>query len=280
MRLILIEQIEYLKTNNGQNLDSFIKHSKCLVNLVWIQCTTLHLDTHDIQFLKQGTTLTLTHSQQSRSHTEWMKLSNLRIQLLNGLHEQISFYFPEGSISMFDILMPSNLPKEIKGVQAFCIKLQPLAVRFELQYANIKDQRIQILSANLNSNFNEYCAILIDNNPITFWSILLSNEYATGGSEFIKLIHTILALPVGTADVERGFSILNHIRYDRRSRLTVKHLEEMSRIRINGPPLSKFHAEAYASHWIKSGHIESDDPIQMRKSKSQKPYRGSSLFDA
>ena len=49
------------------------------------------------------------------------------------------------------------------------------------------------------------------------------------------LIQNILAIPVGSADVERAFSILTHIRDSRRSQLTAEHIEDALRIRMNFP---------------------------------------------
>lgn len=37
-----------------------------------------------------------------------------------------------------------------------------------------------------------------------------------------------------SAEAERGFSILNHIKNKRRSRLTASHLQDLIRIRLNG----------------------------------------------
>jgi hypothetical protein len=65
----------------------------------------------------------------------------------------------------------------------------------------------------------------------------MKNEKHTVGAELQKLLHHILALPIGSADAERAFSILFHIRSKRRSRLTPKHLEDNLRVRMNGPPV-------------------------------------------
>ena len=63
-------------------------------------------------------------------------------------------------------------------------------------------------------------------------------------------VEKTLSLPVATADVERGFSILDHVRYDRRSRLTPSNLRDIMFLRINGPPLEQFDAIRYAKAWI------------------------------
>lgn len=79
-----------------------------------------------------------------------------------------------------------------------------------------------------------------------------------------KLIHTVLALPIGSADAERGFSIMNHIRTDRRSRLTPEHLTDIMRIRINGPDeIEQFAGTRYAENFVvKENHFRTDADIR------------------
>ena len=73
---------------------------------------------------------------------------------------------------------------------------------------------------------------------------------------------------MGSADAERGFSIMNHVRTSRRSRLTPHHLDDIMRIRINGPKnIKQFPASHYANLWIKAGHLRTDDKAQIKKPK-------------
>lgn len=69
-----------------------------------------------------------------------------------------------------------------------------------------------------------------------------------------------------SAEAERGFSIMNHIKYDRRSRLTGGNLENLLRIRINGPDdLDSFSAIKYAKRWVSEKHYRTDDPNRVIK---------------
>ena len=73
-------------------------------------------------------------------------------------------------------------------------------------------------------------------------------------------------LPANSADAERSFSIMNHIKYDRRSRITSENLDNWMRIRINGPKeIDRFPSANYAKLWIKAGHLCTDDPMRQRK---------------
>ena len=73
-----------------------------------------------------------------------------------------------------------------------------------------------------------------------------------------KLIQMALVIPIGSSDVERGFSILKHANYDRRSRLKEETLDSILRIRINGPEIGEFNAVRYARRWEKEGKILTD----------------------
>ena len=98
-------------------------------------------------------------------------------------------------------------------------------------------------------------------------------------SEIKKLITIVLILPVGTADVERSFSVLNHFNSTRRSRLTPKHVQDITRIRVNGPPIYEFDPTKYALHWINTGHLRTDDHIASKdKNKNEKDIKRSGLF--
>ena len=55
---------------------------------------------------------------------------------------------------------------------------------------------------------------------------------------------------IGSADVERSFSILNHIRYNRRHSLDSETLNQLMFIRNNGPKdLTKFNGIPYVVYW-------------------------------
>jgi hypothetical protein len=77
-------------------------------------------------------------------------------------------------------------------------------------------------------------------------------------------MNIVLVLPIGSADAERGFSVMNDIRNNRRL-LSPENLNNLMRLRINGPKeLDKFPAAKYAKEWVK-GHLRTDDPAQVRK---------------
>lgn len=102
-----------------------------------------------------------------------------------------------------------------------------------------------------------------------FWSYFLNENGIDWTPRTQKLIRIILVLPIGSAEAERGFSVMNHIKNKRRSRLTSAHLQDAMRIRLNGVnELEKFPATRYAEEFLKNDkHIRTDDP-RWRKEKS------------
>lgn len=103
-----------------------------------------------------------------------------------------------------------------------------------------------------------------------FWATYLRSPEIVWGKTIQKLIRIVLVLPANTADAERSFNIMNHIKYDRRARLTSKNLDNLMRLRINGPKeLDRFASAKYAQAWVKAGHLRTDDPSQLNPASRQ-----------
>lgn len=88
----------------------------------------------------------------------------------------------------------------------------------------------------------EFCRIKSTQNDVQFWSYFLKISTLPWTSRMTFLVKTTLALPIGSADAERGFSIMNNVKTSKRSSLDHSTLEAIMRIKINGPPLDKFDA--------------------------------------
>ena len=68
------------------------------------------------------------------------------------------------------------------------------------------------------------------------------------------IVRKVLVTPIGSADAERAFSTLFHIRSKRRARLSAEHLESYLRIRMNGPKdIRQFASLNYAKQWVLNG---------------------------
>lgn len=195
-------------------------------------------------------------------------LDTIREPFLNKLIDQLGKYFPENQLENFKVFLPSEIPKnegssirygrrQIKSICEFfkwdnCDQL--LADWATLIESIIESELLCELTQKKTKSF-------------MFWSILLKSVDIAWTPLTRKLVHTVLVIPVGSAEAERGFSIMNHIRGDgRRSRLSPKHLEDIVRIRTNGPDrIEEFPAVKYAKIWIEKNHMLSDDPTYIHR---------------
>ena len=139
-----------------------------------------------------------------------------------------------------------------------------LATRFNIDPDAAVTQWKKVLR-HLITEETAYCSKKYFDNgkdPSFFWSFYM-NKNIGWGEDILKLLQIVLVLPSNSADAERSFSILNYVRYDRRTKLTPKHTEDLVRIRFNGPgEIEQFPADKYARLWKKKNHFLTDEKKQ------------------
>ena len=171
-------------------------------------------------------------------------------------------YFSTESLGLYDFLIPTKLP--IESSASLNYGLQSIRrISSDLGYKpnEIVDQWQLFIPSLIDST--EFSAMR-QADPAIFWSKILCLDHLPWTEDLKALIRKVLVLPIGSADAERGFSILKHTRYDRRSLLTADTLDALLRIRINGPNIEDFNAVKYARLWEKAGHILTDSAAQVR----------------
>ena len=114
----------------------------------------------------------------------------------------------------FAIFQPKDLPLLDENVLDYgLISITNLAKIFNLPTEDTLKNWQQLLTAVINSDeFIQYR----NGDANFFWGKMLANDNLPWNFNIEKLIQIGLIIPVGTADAERGFSILKHSRYDRR----------------------------------------------------------------
>lgn len=198
------------------------------------------------------------------------QLTSITDVFINKLLFEINEYFPDGNIKNFDVFVPKNLPGVDDVVNTLSYgtrEINSFCVLFKLNQCLLllEDWRRLILSIVENS---DYCQ-LREGSAISFWTKLMNMPSITWTERTRYLIQLILVIPVGSADAERGFSIMNHIRNKRRKSLTSEHLDALMRVRLNGPNnIERFSAIKYAKAWIKANHMRTDDPSQQKAPKT------------
>ena len=197
------------------------------------------------------------------------KVTTIRDSVIESLLEEIGSYFPEGDMKSYQVLDPANFPAEQRQLP-FYGSLEIIKVAKQLGYTNYDEIAHQW--SNLLRQFGEwpgYCQEK-ETESRKFWSHVLRMpqsklEFPSALKEFLK---TLLVLPIGTADCERSFSIMGHIKSKRRGSLSPKNVDHLMRIRLNGvDSLNEFPAHVYAKKWIAKGHHRADDPRGAKKMK-------------
>lgn len=185
---------------------------------------------------------------------------------LESLTTEINKYFPEGSFEDFDIFVPKNMPRDRNSALTYgCKEIQNIATRFNYDPEIAGEDWKQLLLSMLEQD--EYCTSL-QKSPESFWPSYLRKTNLNWGTTIKLIVRTVLVLPANSADAERSFSIMNHIKYDRRASLNSETLDYLMRLRINGPKqLDRFASAKYAKAWVNQGHLRTDDPSQQRKRK-------------
>ncbi|XP_022176912.1 E3 SUMO-protein ligase KIAA1586-like [Myzus persicae] len=84
---------------------------------------------------------------------------------------------------------------------------------------------------------------------------ILIDEETNEIEELNEINNLIKTIPCSTAECERGFSLMNIICTDIRSRLTIHNISNLMMININGPPLSIWDPEDYVKILPKIGKI-------------------------
>lgn len=99
------------------------------------------------------------------------------------------------------------------------------------------------------------------------WPAILRDSEFTIGPELRDLIRSTLVIAPSSASVERVFSMLNHVKGSRRSRLTASHVEDLVRVVENGPDnLDLFPAIEMAVSW--KGHETGARPYKRKNPES------------
>ena len=260
---------ETLKVNNGKGLALLLEHSMC----DGIECESIE-EFYDSEHLKYQNVELIN----DRGYDEDIVpfLYEIRDRFLNDIISQIKQYFPVKELSLFKIFAPSEFPTNIAGSLSYGVReISNLCRIFKLK--DCEDLLIDWAKLIESIISHEYFCELRSGNTETyvFWSRFLKFKSINWTLKTKQLIRTVLVIPIGSADAERGFSIMNHIKHERRARLTSKHLEDAMRIRINTEDeIEKFPAQKYAKLWVAENHLRTDDEtrIHTKKSLNQKKY--------
>lgn len=146
------------------------------------------------------------------------RLSTIRTTFLNTLLNEVDKYFIPSEFEDYRSFEPRNLPTNILSIadHESIVSIVRLLNKFGLPLTTA-DEWIEVLKSMIASE--KFELLQRSKNPVAFYGHFLADKTITWMPNIERFIQILLVIPIGSADAERGFSILKHIRYDRRSRL-------------------------------------------------------------
>ena len=86
-----------------------------------------------------------------------------------------------------------------------------------------------------------------------------SMKSAKVGHALASLLLIEQTVPISSAEAERGFSQMNIIATDFRSRLLVSNISDILFVRLNGPLSHMWNPALVTRSWLLKGHRQADD---------------------
>ncbi|KAJ8356676.1 hypothetical protein SKAU_G00194700 [Synaphobranchus kaupii] len=174
----------------------------------------------------------LTHDD---SATQRRKVNTVKVDLVTNMLEQLEKRFPKEAtdiVSAFSALALPHIPEEL---ESYGNEKVEFLVETYGSFVSAQETRAEWLCLKRLVVTEKYpCGkigrlynIIADHHPSSFPNIL-------------KLAGIAMALPVHTADVERGFSAQNSLKTTLRNRLGAKRLNTLLTLRLEGPHWSAF----------------------------------------
>lgn len=250
---------DHLKENDGGELIQFLSD---------VQCSNL------INYYNKDSLSYRNIKLENQREPEYGRIPFLHIirsELLTAITTELGKYFPEGHVKNFAIFNPRNLPVNIGETSTYGNKeVQWLCEYFQLgNCVELMGEFHKLLRDMIDNEL--FCAMRQkQTKTVSFWSEMLRCDRLAWTEKVKNLVQIILVITTGSTEAERGFSIMNHAKYDRRSRLSGSNLDHIMRIRMNGPnDMASFSAAKFAKRWISENHYRTDDPNRIIKMGSK-----------
>ena len=138
------------------------------------------------------------------------------------------------------------MPTVFSKVSVYAADIVEHAASLGMNQKKSSHEIVLVLHSLIDVNFEDLCSHAASDDPLMFWGHFLGYKTVAWQPEIRRLIQKVLVIPLSTADVERGFSILSHTKYDRRNRLSDENLRNILFLHVNGPEPGKFDSIRYA----------------------------------
>ena len=136
------------------------------------------------------------------------QLSPMLGQFFEDFSKAIEFYMPEIDMIAFESLDPKSWNIDVPGM--FNLPdIKKVAEMFGMNEHLAQEQFVDLVTKIVGGNWQFWCEFKLSD-PAFFWSHVLMRFKPP--QEISDIIKMTLAIPLSSADSERSFSILNHIK--------------------------------------------------------------------
>ena len=100
---------------------------------------------------------------------------------------------------------------------------------------------------------------------IAFEDFLDNGKKESVPSDLEPLLNSIKVIPCSSAECKRGFSVMNNILTDSRSRPLVQRVSNLIFIKLHGPPVNLWKLEEYVRKWLRNHRSATDARTKVAK---------------
>ena len=218
------------------------------------------------------------------------KLDDIRILTLESLQEQIREYFPdEQLLRSLSVLDPDQFPNNQGELSSYCdqtvddILLIAENLGYQEQIPYLAENWEGVLNSMLSHHSQSEYSEDKEAGPMLFWEKYLNMPYFPVPLK--SVIQATLVLSIGSAECERGFSIMNRLKPKDRSLIDNEGLDCDMFLNVNGPEsLEDVPTDLFSYDLYHAGHSLADDPIhkshagQSKKKKDPRLMQGGSAI--
>ena len=104
------------------------------------------------------------------------------------------------------------MPSDEASVCAYVDCIKNLAKHFSFDTTIVTKQFEELLISAMQHDKDECCILRNNLNAVDFWIYYINSNNIVWRSELKHLILTSLTIPVGSADIEHGFSTMKYIK--------------------------------------------------------------------
>ena len=196
------------------------------------------------------------------SSQEIRHMSALKEEYLDTILANIYEYFPEGDSSELIIFDQRLWGTSVDLMNEDLVKSQIESARIFLGVESsefLLDECYKLLSKLWEEE--KFSCANKQTIPTHYWGNVLKEDLDINEDDsdmgiikmsalLRRLIQTAIVIPMGSAEAERSFSVMNHVKPKDKASLGMDGLEAQIRIRMNGPPYYSLDIDPYTEYYL------------------------------